>query len=341
MAAATDRQQDILRGMQRHGIALTTQNYAVWTAYHGGGDARLRRVIDIMLGNGRTLDERALHDLYTRYCAPVAETAQFRGIAERTLVTLQLVSGLLGDMQGAAEGYGARLRSASADLDGQTDPLRPLVERLAADTHDMITHSEQLTQRLTESSQRIDELELFLSEARREASTDPLTALANRRAFDAALRQAAGEAMNSEQPLCVLIADVDHFKSVNDRWGHDAGDAVLRQVAAAMVETVRGRDTVARYGGEEFAVVLPETGLSGAAAVAEHLRVAVAACRFLPDESSAVLTVTISMGVACYEPGERLGDLVTRADAALYRAKQEGRNRTALAGAHASVVASS
>jgi diguanylate cyclase len=332
--AATDKQRQILRGMQQHNIALTTRNYAVWTAYHSGADARLRRVIDIMLGNGRMLDERALEDLYTSYCAPVTETAQFRDIAQRTLATLQLVSGVLGDMHDTAEGFEARLRSASADLDGQKDPLRPLVQRLAADTHEMITHSEQLTQRLLNSAKRIDELELFLSEARREASTDPLTGLANRRAFDAALRQAAGDAMNNEQPLCVLIADVDHFKSVNDRWGHDAGDAVLRQVAVAMIETVRGRDTVARYGGEEFAVVLPDTAPTGAAAVAEHLRVAVAACRSPVGDGGTALTVTISLGVACYEPGEKLSDLVAHADAALYRAKQEGRNRTVVAGAN-------
>ncbi|MEJ0048081.1 MAG: GGDEF domain-containing protein [Rhodospirillales bacterium] len=190
-----------------------------------------------------------MHDLYARYCAPVTETVQFRDIAQRTLGTLHLVSALLGDMQGAAEGYGARLRSASEDLDAQADPLRPLVARLAADTHDMITHSELLMGRLTASAQRIDELELFLSEARREASTDPLTGLANRRAFDIALRQAAGEAMNSALPLGVLIADVDRFKAVNDRWGHDIGDEVLRQVSASMIETVRGRDMVARLGG--------------------------------------------------------------------------------------------
>ncbi len=329
---ATDAQRDILHGMQRHGIALTVENYAVWSAYHGGADARLRRVIDIMLGNGRPPDDRAMHDLYARYCAPVTETVQFRDIAQRTLGTLHLVSALLGDMQGAAEGYGARLRSASEDLDAQADPLRPLVARLAADTHDMITHSELLMGRLTASAQRIDELELFLSEARREASTDPLTGLANRRAFDIALRQAAGEAMNSALPLGVLIADVDRFKAVNDRWGHDIGDEVLRQVSASMIETVRGRDMVARLGGEEFAVVLPDTGLAGAAAVAEHVRAAVAACRVTAGASSTMVPVTISIGVTCYDAGERLSDLVARADAALYRAKQAGRNRIVLAG---------
>jgi diguanylate cyclase len=334
LALSTDRQQDILRAMQRHGIALTAENYAVWTAYHAGGDPRLRRAIDMMLGNGRTPDERALHLLYAHYCAPVTETAQFRDIAQRALGTMQLVSSLVGDIQGAAAGYGASLRSVSADLDSQADPLRPLVERLATDTHDMIAHSERLVRRLTESSERINELESFLSEARREASTDTLTGLANRRAFDTALRQAAGDAMNGEQPLSVLIADVDRFKKVNDCWGHETGDAALRLVAATLRQTVRGRDVVARYGGEEFAVILPDTSLEGAAAVAENLRAAVAQCGLQAEGISAVLTVTISVGAGCYDAGEKLSGLLARTDAALYEAKRAGRNRTALAGAH-------
>jgi diguanylate cyclase len=331
--------QDILRGMRDHGIPLTAENYAVWQEYHEASDTKLRRAIDILLSNGRIPDQTALHRLYARHCAPVQETAALRDIAQRALETLHLVTGMLGDMQGAATEYGESLRSAEAGMattaaetgSGPTI-LKPLLERLAGETRDMIRHSKTLVRRLMQSSERIEELEQFLSEARREAATDPLTGLANRRAFDTALREAAADAMNTGRPLAVLIADVDHFKAVNDRWGHDTGDAVLRMVAGCLTQAVRGRDIVARHGGEEFSVILPETPVDGAEAVAENLRKSVSQTHLALEASNTVLTVTISVGVTVYEAGEKLTDTLARADRALYRAKQNGRNQTAVVG---------
>ena len=336
---ATGNRQDIMRAMREHGIPLTSENYAVWQEYHEAGNTRLKRAIDILLSNGRALDQQALHRLYAKHCAPVQETAALRDIAQRALETLHLVTGMLGDMQGAAVDYGESLRSAEAGMArSASEPgsgsfvLKPLLERLAGETHDMIRHSKSLVRRLTQSSDRIEELEQFLSEARREAATDPLTGLANRRAFDAALLDFAAKAMNSGQNLAVLIADVDHFKTVNDRWGHDTGDAVLRMVANCLRQAVRGRDTVARHGGEEFSVLLPDTTLDGAEAVAENLRSSVCQSHLALEASNTVLTVTISVGVTAYVAGEKLTGTLARADRALYRAKQDGRNRTAVAG---------
>jgi diguanylate cyclase len=338
---ATANRQDILRAMRNHGIPLTAENYAVWQEYHEAGDTRLRRAIDIMLSNGRVPDQQVLHRLYAKHCAPVQETAALRDIAQRALETLHLVTGMLGDMQGAAADYGESLRNAEAgmaasegDAAASAGVLKPLLDRLASETRDMIRHSKSLVRRLTQSSDRIEELEQFLSEARREAATDPLTGLANRRAFDAALLELAGHAMNTGQHLAVLIADVDHFKNVNDRWGHDTGDAVLRMVAGCLRQAVRGRDIVARHGGEEFSVILPETTQDGAETVAENLRASVAHSHLALEASSTVLTVTISVGVTLYVAGEKLSETLARADRALYRAKQEGRNRTAVAPHH-------
>jgi diguanylate cyclase len=334
---AVGNRQDILRAMRKHGVPLTAENYAVWQEYHEAGDTRLRRAIDILLSNGRVPDQQAMHRLYAKHCAPVQETAALRDIAQRALETLHLVTGMLGDMQGAAADYGESLRhaeagiAASGDDAGNRNVLKPLLDRLTGETRDMIRHSKSLVRRLTQSSDRIEELEQFLSEARREAATDPLTGLANRRAFDAALLELAGHAMDSGQPLAVLIADVDHFKTVNDRWGHDTGDAVLRMVAGCLRQAVRGRDIVARHGGEEFSIILPETALAGAEAVAENLRAGVSQTHLALEASSSVLTVTISVGVTTYAAGEKLSETLARADRALYRAKQDGRNRTAVA----------
>jgi diguanylate cyclase len=335
-AGAAQARHDILRDMRAHGIPLTSQNYAVWHEYHVSGDIRLRRAIDILISNRRVPDERALHRLYTRFCAPVRETLALRDIAQRALETLQQANGMIGDMQGAASEFSETLRSAEADLAGNCPNcpgeahLKPLLDRLAGDTRDMIRHSKLLVRRLNHSSDRIDELEQYLNEARREAATDPLTGLANRRAFDAALREHAAKAMNSGHPLSVLIADVDNFKKINDAYGHDTGDDALRMVAGCLTQAVRGRDTAARHGGEEFAVLLPDTATGGARTVAEHIRNAVA-CSHLTTQGGGVVCVTLSIGAASYRAGEKLSDLVARADRALYCAKQAGRDRVAVA----------
>ena len=127
---------------------------------------------------------------------------------------------------------------------------------------------------------------------------------------------------------CLLLGDIDHFKSVNDTYGHLLGDKVIKFVAKVFKDGTKGQDLAARFGGEEFAVLLPDTPLSGATAVAENLRKAVEAGRLRrTDTGEAVRQVTISIGATILLPGEPAGATISRADAALYRAKQGGRNR--------------
>lgn len=191
----------------------------------------------------------------------------------------------------------------------------------------MAQPSERLGFRLKQSVQAIKTLEHTLDDVRREATTDGLTGIANRRAFDTILRETAAEAMNSGDDLSVLIVDIDHFKKFNDTWGHPTGDDVLRVIAATLQQTIRGQDTAARYGGEEFAVILPATPLPAAVAVGNNIRHACEKHELVThDTEVSVGTITISIGAACYEPGEALANWIRRADGALYRAKEGGRN---------------
>lgn len=158
--------------------------------------------------------------------------------------------------------------------------------------------------------------------ARERALHDPLTGLANRRLMELVLERNLARARRAGSELSLVMIDVDHFKRFNDAHGHTAGDAVLRQLAAAITASVRDADLAARYGGEEFLLLLPDAGLKQAAEAAERVRQLVAA----------QTAVTISLGVACYH--EALGSaqaLVDAADAAMYRAKRAGRNRVELA----------
>jgi diguanylate cyclase (GGDEF)-like protein len=173
----------------------------------------------------------------------------------------------------------------------------------------------------------------------RQAVTDGLTELANRRQFEQAL---AGEISRAERfggMLALILADLDDFKQVNDRYGHQAGDEVLRRFAAVLRETVRDVDLPARYGGEEFAVLLPQTDLAGAERLAERLRQSVAE-RPMTKRPGALVAVTASFGVAAFPEAATPAALFAAADEALYRAKAAGKNRVVCAESGGAVRAS-
>ena len=160
------------------------------------------------------------------------------------------------------------------------------------------------------------------------ALTDELTGLYNRRYLFAHLNEVLGQMAESGGETALMLFDIDHFKRVNDRYGHPAGDEVLRELASRAIRQVRSVDLVGRLGGEEFVVVMPETSLAGAAAVAERLRGAVADEPFVLQENSERLPVTVSIGIAVTgEEKEGMDALLKRADDALYAAKNAGRNR--------------
>lgn len=160
------------------------------------------------------------------------------------------------------------------------------------------------------------------------AQTDPLTQLLNRRALTDRISAEMERALRYDSTMALLMIDLDHFKKVNDTFGHLVGDDVLRDVGQLLVETIRTCDIVARYGGEEFLVLLPETDDAGAEAFADRIRVAVEAHAFASVSLIEPLRLTCSVGVAVYPAAriESVEDLFTRADAALYRAKADGRN---------------
>jgi diguanylate cyclase (GGDEF)-like protein len=172
------------------------------------------------------------------------------------------------------------------------------------------------------------------------AAVDGLTGVASRRAFDEQMSTECRRASRNQQPVSLIMIDVDHFKRFNDRYGHVEGDRVLQAISATLRSSVRSPpDTVARYGGEEFAILLPETTNEQAVALAQRICQAVAALRIIHADSPSAPYVTLSAGVASLDPpaeGSQAPDvsvtttcLISRADAALYRAKHEGRNRVA------------
>jgi len=196
----------------------------------------------------------------------------------------------------------------SRKADALSDPVQKELSMLALQAAEALVRT-----RLYEQAERL-------------ATTDGLTGLLNRRTFNAALEQRLREAHRYNRPLSLLLLDVDHFKKVNDTYGHPAGDAVLRGIARLAQKQARETDLVARYGGEEMALILPETDAHGARVIAERLRKAVEGATHATDQGA--VQVTLSVGVAVWPGGgESPEDLLAAADKALYRAKQAGRNR--------------
>jgi diguanylate cyclase (GGDEF)-like protein len=191
-------------------------------------------------------------------------------------------------------------------------------DRLRADVVDAVVAVADVLALALLSAAAFDDVE-------REATTDGLTGVFNRRTLDRRLDEAVARARRTQQPLCVVLTDVDHFKSVNDTWGHATGDDVLKGVAATLTACARTTDVVGRLGGEEFVVVCEGTDLAGALVLADRMRVALKARRF--DTPRGPLSVTSSFGVALLTVDDTGRAVLERADQQLYRAKQQGRDR--------------
>jgi diguanylate cyclase (GGDEF)-like protein len=219
-------------------------------------------------------------------------------------------------------------------LTGRSDTA-DMVDGLRLGAHDYLRKPCEPTELLArvQAAARVKRLQDELRQRNQEldllSRTDSLTGLRNRRHVEEYLARVASLARRNAEPIAVVIADIDHFKSVNDGHGHDAGDAVLREVANRMTSNVRLEDMIGRWGGEEFLAVLPGTPVQGVAELAERLRQVVAEepCR-LPD--GGMVQVTVSLGCAASMLAD-VGTLVRSADAALYEAKESGRNRVVVA----------
>ena len=213
------------------------------------------------------------------------------------------------------------------DLQRSADTMRDMgaeagIEAIAALTTDMIQRVQRAESKLDHALRETEELRTALDEARGSARTDPLTDLPNRRAFDETFAS-----LHRDTAVTVAICDIDHFKRVNDNFGHAVGDRVIRMVAQ-MLASEKGM-MVARYGGEEFALLFEDTPLDEAAQVIERIRQVIAERRPRVRETGELIgTVSFSAGVAEGRVGEGRAALIARADAALYRAKDQGRART-------------
>ena len=230
---------------------------------------------------------------------------------------IEQVMAMIDAAAGSATSYTESLAGMSEKLSQSKDRegLRAIVESLVHTAKEMEVSNQQLEERLNASKQEITELQENLEVVRNESLTDPLTQLANRKFFDDTLEAAIADARAKNEPLSLMMTDIDHFKNFNDSFGHLTGDQVLRLVATSVKQNVKGQDTAARYGGEEFAVILPNTVLRSAMVVADHIRRAVMTKELMKRSTGEHLgRVTVSIGVATLHKPDSPQSFIERTD---------------------------
>jgi diguanylate cyclase len=324
----------VIDELEGHGLTPTPSNYTVWYAYVGRENPALRKDVDALLGQKQKLTDESLEELWRRHCVPNGDPAVVLQASDRLGKMMAELAQQMSNSDGDTKRFGTAIENFSSGLVealGTPDvvtALREATRKMLVETQRMAGQNRALENQLQVAGSEITNLRSNLDEMRREAFTDPLTGVGNRKAFDQSLRDTIASAGESAKPLTLIMVDVDHFKKFNDTHGHLLGDEVLKLLGRTLVSGVKGRDVVARYGGEEFAVVLPETPIAAGRIVADQLREALKSRRVLLRSTGKDLgRVTMSVGVAQWRAGESASAMIARADAALYHAKRSGRDR--------------
>ena len=324
----------VMDDLERRGMAPTPVNYELWTHYLGHPGCALAQEIERLLGEGETITDTMAETLASAHLPRARLTDQIREAGEKLNKELDAVAVAIKQAQKSSEVYGETLAVAGNDLDARLDPadVKQLVQTLSAATRIIQRENQSLESRLDASTAEVGRLRDRLEQVRRDASTDALTKLANRKGFDDELERACMEAEGKGTPLCLAVIDIDHFKKFNDTWGHQTGDQVLRYVAGVIARMAPSPRFAARYGGEEFAMIFPREETATVLKTLESIREEVASRQLKRRSTNDDLgTITISSGLAEWRVGESADDLVGRSDAALYASKHAGRNRVTVA----------
>ena len=346
-----------LNHMGRHDAALNPVTFTVWYEHAAGINAKLSQAIEKALALGKRFDDAIMALLYKAHIAQVDELTMQRlsGRLDKVMDEVAECATLTGTQAGV---FGVQLDGLSQALQAHDVPeLSPQVNEALAGTAEMKLSAEALQLQVTASRAEIERLRSDLVTARDEAVLDPLSGVLNRKGFDQKLRALLAEAHEPGSSHCLIMFDIDHFKKVNDTHGHVMGDRVIRalgDILRSCVAEHAGASTntapvtapttasntafnttahaVARYGGEEFAILLPRTSIEHGTRIAEAVRSKTKAIKIRNRTTQEViLTITISGGVAAMEHGDDAPSFIARADRALYRAKQAGRDRVSCA----------
>jgi diguanylate cyclase len=319
-----------LSALKHTGLPSSPRNYELWYAHVEGGNAALSSAIQkAMDKNGKVSQEKA-DKLYKDHIQHAELSHDVINLVARFQAEVSDLYDIVEQTGENAQGHSRKLTDLSdqlSDTKSEVPVVGALLENVLTIAKSMRAENEVLETRLAESASEVSALQRDVEAIQAEAMRDALTGVANRATFDRSLILHMDEAVETGEPLALLLGDIDHFKKFNDTWGHQTGDQVLRLVADVMNNNVKGQDLLARYGGEEFAVLLPQTSLANAIMLANRMREAVESRRLKKRRTNEDLgVVTMSIGVAMFDKDDSMETLVERADKCLYAAKAAGRN---------------
>jgi diguanylate cyclase len=315
--------------MKKYGIAMTPANYAVWYEYVSGKNVALNDAVDLHIEEHGGLSDKQSADLYQRFFEREKDQTallEMRQDLRRVLEeVLSYVANGVNASKNSRENLVKSLEKLHSDM--TREQVHEVIEEVLSETRLAMSSGTQLTERLNSAMAEMQGLRQDLDDTKREAKTDTLTKLANRKAFDDVIAKVIKDADKTGIEVCLIFGDLDLFKDINDKHGHMVGDQVLKVVSSTLKGAVKGRDLVARYGGEEFTIVLLNTSLANAIKLADAVRVEIASKRIQrKDTRESLGAITMSFGVARYLPSEGVESFLQRADRALYMSKRKGRN---------------
>lgn len=316
--------------MMKYQVPTTPLNYSLWYSYVSNDIPELNAKLDNLMLNYKVCPPAQAESLYREYVADKTESSawEVRQSVEKMLIGLEqsLIDTDSDTVKFQQEfdktvGHINRIEEQNCSF----DELYALLKKLESNAKDMHSSTRFFSQSLLSAKDEIASLKKQLEKSRKEALYDSLTGILNRHAFDTEVTLFLDK---DNQGLCLIMADIDHFKSFNDQWGHLLGDQVLKVVAKKLNDCMRDGATVYRFGGEEFVVLFPKTNLRIARQFAETLRKLIEKIT-LKDKRTAktIKSISASFGVAEFSKGDSLSSLLGRADDHLYQAKRLGRNR--------------
>jgi diguanylate cyclase len=318
-----------LQQMSRLTIPITPDNYRLWYNYVSRSMADLVAEVDELLSSRKPFNPDLCETLYQKYFGADRETKMVRLVQKETKEMLQSLFGEMLKANRFASDYGDRLGVHASRLERAENlqEVREIVGGIVFDTDQMVESTRQMKAQFEEATLQTKILERRIEEVEQEALIDGLTGLNNRKALDRKLEETFIDYRREGIPFSFVLLDIDFFKLFNDQYGHPVGDEVLRIMGALLLKTVKGKDFPARFGGEEFAVILPNTNLKGALALAEQIRTQIAQKKIIIKQTGEELgRITVSLGVSEIFSKDSVETLIERADRALYLAKKSGRN---------------
>lgn len=317
----------VLARMGEHDATFTPVTFTVWFEYAAGMNGRLSQALDRMLQSKPRLNDADIWTLHQSFVADVDPQAMQRigGDLQRVMISMVEAAARTGDNAGT---FDAQLQALANDLQRADGALAlPALTQAIEGTAQMRSSAQALESDVKASRAEIERLQGELTRVRDESLTDMLTRVLNRKGFELKLADLLAAPEQPDRVHGLIMFDIDHFKHINDTFGHPAGDACLRALAGLMRDKIqRATDVLARYGGEEFVVLMFDTPLPQALAMAESFRAAIEAIRV--DFNGTDIKFTVSMGVKSCVPDANDNPqlLLAAADQALYQAKQDGRN---------------